>query len=47
MQASPSGRGYLIATSAGHVYGFGDAVASGGPADRGATASTVGVVYTR
>jgi hypothetical protein len=46
MQSTADGHGYLIATTAGHVYGFGDAIPAGGPADQGATASTIGVIYT-
>ncbi|MHB8467794.1 MAG: hypothetical protein ACYDD7_23505, partial [Acidimicrobiales bacterium] len=38
---APTG-GYLVATSAGHVYGFGT-VAGGGPTDAGAHSPTVGL----
>ena len=44
--ASPPGGGYLIATAAGYVYGFGT-TAVGGPASRGASAPTVDLVLGR
>ncbi len=44
--AAGPGGGYLVATGAGHVYGFGTA-AAGGPAGVGATAPTVSVAYAR
>ena len=44
--AAGPGGGYLVATGAGHVYGFGTP-AAGGPAGVGATAPTVSVAYAR
>jgi hypothetical protein len=38
--------GYLVATSVGHVYGFGTP-ASGGPADRGSRSPTVALATVR
>jgi hypothetical protein len=43
--APPQG-GYLVATTAGHVYGFGTP-AAGGPANAGAHAPTIGLSIPR
>ena len=42
----PAGGGYLVATTVGHVYGFGTP-AAGGPADTGAHAMTIGLSIAR
>ncbi len=44
--AAPPGGGYLVATAAGYVYGFGTTTA-GGPAGQGATAPTVDLALGR
>ena len=45
--ASRPGSGYVVATKPGHVYGFGPAGDSLGPADRGATSPTVAIGFSR